>query len=86
MSQRYVRVGVGGVLIYTSLEDMARCLEELDEVLAQGTAEGADVDCVFKALNYLKKYRSRNAEVISIINAVEAILKDDIEKGVVKLW
>jgi len=86
MKPGLMKVTVGGVTIYTTLEDVARCLEELDSVLANGTAEEADIDCVFKALNYLKKYKSRDPRILGVVRTAESILKSDIESERVKLW
>jgi len=85
-SGRLIRVFVGGITMYTTLEDMAQCLEELNSIIVMGTAEEADLDCVFKALNYLKRYKLNDPRVLSIIRTVEAILKSDIETGKVRLW
>jgi len=84
--EKYIKVVVGGVYIYTSLEEIADYLRELDYVLSEGTAENADLDCVFKALNYLKKYKSRNPDVVIIVRSVERILKKDLEEGKIDLW
>jgi len=81
-----IRVVVGDVTIYTTLEDIAQCLEELNNIVMLGSAEDADLDCVFKALNYLKKYRSNDPRILKIIRIVEDVLKNDIEAGKVKLW
>jgi len=82
----YIKVNVGGVIIYTSNPDMAQCLSELDSIIEAETAEGADIDCVFKALNYLKKYRVNEPEVREMIKKAEEILYRDISSGKVKPW
>ena len=82
----YIRVKVAGVRIYTTLEEIAECLRELDDVIAEGTAENADLDCVFKALNYLKRYKYNNPDIAYVIRTVEKILKRDLEEGRIELW
>lgn len=83
----YIRVRVGPVEISTTIEEIAVCLEELDAVLRNGTADGADVECVFKALNYLKKYRAvHEPKLVKIVELVERILKRDLEEGRLTLW
>jgi len=82
----YIKVRVGGVEVATTIEEVARCLEELDRVLKRGTAEGADVDCVFKALSYIKKYRRSNERLLEVAEAVDEILRKDLEEGRVTLW
>jgi hypothetical protein len=82
----YIRVEVHGVPIYTTLEDIAECLEELDQVILAGTAENADLNCVFKALNYLKRYRSRDSRIVAVVKAVEGIIREDLERGRIQLW
>lgn len=81
---RYVKVG--GVPIYTNIEEIAECLEELNAVLSEGTAENRDVDCVFKAYRYLRDYRFRQTRVTELLKRIEEILVNDMKSGRIKIW
>ena len=86
MTKPYIRVEIQGTLIVTSIEEIAECISELDNALKLGTAENSDINCIYKALEYLKKYKYRDPRIIDIIRMAEAMLRRDIEQGRIQLW
>lgn len=79
-------VKVGNVTIYTSIEEIAECLEELNMVLLEGTAENRDMECVFRAYKYLRDYQFRRPGVAEILRRFDEILIRDLKSGKIKLW
>lgn len=81
-----IEVYLLGLKVRTSNADIALCLKELSNVLKYGTAKTADLICVFKALNYLKRFKSHDTRILEVIKAVEEIIINDIKEGNVKVW
>ena len=79
-------VTVAGASICTTLTDLLPCLYELDSVISEGTATGADLDCVFRALNYLKRYKASNPRIAQVIRLAEKILVKDLRDGLISVW
>lgn len=82
----YITVILHGVEVRTTIEEIAECLEEVNRVIIEETAENSDISCVFKALNYLKKYRSRDERIVKIVKKVEEIIRKDLEQGRLQIW
>ncbi len=79
-------VDVNGVPIYTRMPEVASCLRMLVELVERGEYAGEDPQCLFKALYYLKRYKSKLYPVMAFIIRAEEILADAVRSGRLVLY
>lgn len=79
-----VKVEIGPLTVYTGSDEMAECLEALAQAYYNGEVE--DFNCVYRALNYIKKYYLNRPGAQHVIQVVEETLIKAMEKGELDPW
>lgn len=79
-------VDVNGVPVYTRSPEIASCLRLLVELASNGGYNGEDPQCLFKAIQYLKKYKSKIYPVMLLVARAEEILAEAIRSGKLVLY